>query len=497
MSSVLLLVNEEAHIRELSRVAELLLREGELQPVFFVEDRMKQHLGVFSDLRERNVEVLTSDMFVTNNDVIEPLGPQRRSLRQVALQSMLGCLRFASRTLLRHKGDLIELVDHNKRIMLRRAAVCDAVLSQREYRCVVLSEDNVELDTSVWIAVARRHGVRSVVVPYTISNTAEFAESYVHYAPLQVETSPQNRLTALLFPKWALRYKGKHFLRSHCSKIIATDSLGLSPPNPWLLNSGFADAIAVESLAMRDYYLVSGIPADQLAITGSLTDDVILGTLNEATANRRKLTDSLGLQPNKPLLLAALPPDQNTYERPGCEFVNFDDLLRFWGETLGGIAGWNIVVRPHPKTRPERLDLLRRHGLTISYVDTAALVPLCDVYVAAVSATIRWAIACGKPVINYDVYQYGYLDYQGIEGVVLANTRNEFADLIDRVTSDVNELERLKAHQVRESARWAMLDGQSGWRMIALLSGQPFSSDVPAVPIRETATLAASAAAGT
>ncbi len=35
-----------------------------------------------------------------------------------------------------------------------------------------------------------------------------------------------------------------------------------------------------------------------------------------------------------------------------------------------------------------------------------SLVPLCSLYVASVSATIRWAIACGKPVVNYDVYRF-------------------------------------------------------------------------------------------
>ena len=41
----------------------------------------------------------------------------------------------------------------------------------------------------------------------------------------------------------------------------------------------------------------------------------------------------------------------------------------------------------------------------------ASLVAISDMYVASVSSTIRWAILAGIPVINYDVYQYGYEDF--------------------------------------------------------------------------------------
>ena len=65
------------------------------------------------------------------------------------------------------------------------------------------------------------------------------------------------------------------------------------------------------------------------------------------------------------MLLCALPPDQNTYDRPSCEFANFDDLVGFWGDRLAEIKDWNVVVRPHPKTASERVDLLRRKGLAV------------------------------------------------------------------------------------------------------------------------------------
>jgi hypothetical protein len=432
----------------------------------FLEDRMRQLASVeaFTNL---GIEVLTSDGF-SGEGGRAALGKQGRWGRRTLAGTLIrvGSVQRLVRWFNRSDTAIIEILCN---AMLKRAGIADAVLSERCYSAIVLSEENVELDTAAWVAVARRKGVRSVIVPYTISNTTEFIESYVGHAPYQVSASPQNRTVARLFPRWTERHKGHHFLRTSYAKVVAVERLGLTPPNPWLLNSGYVDAIAVESQAMHDYYRAAGIPEQQLVMTGSLTDDLMADVLRQAAERRRALLQELGLPQDKPLLIAALPPDQKTYDRPGCEFSDFDHLIGFWGETLAAADGWNVVVRPHPKTRPEHLDALRRHGVAISFTDTAELVPLCDVYVAAVSATIRWAIACGKPVVNYDVYQYGYRDYEGVEAVRLVNTRGEFGREIERFTRDANYRADLTARQLREAGRWGMLDGQTAGRMRSLL----------------------------
>ncbi len=487
MRNALLIINEEAHIRELARVVDLLLRTQALRPVIFLEDRMKPHVGALAALTQHGVEVLTSDSFV-GSDHGATLLPGARRLRRWRADALVLAARIIARCApdsVRRTGSGVidvDYIDLNRNLMLRRAAVCDAVFRQRDCAAIVLCEDNVELDTAVWIAVARQHGVRSVIVPYTISNTAEFAESYVHHPPYQVEATLENRIVARHFTEWTLSYKGRRFLRSNYAKIVAVEQLGLTPPNPWLLNSGNADAIAVESAAMSDYYRAAGIPASQLVETGSLTDDVITAVLPEVEAKRRSLLREFGLPEDRPLLLCALPPDQNTYNRPRCEFTDFDDLIGFWGACLAGVAEWNVVVRPHPKTAPDRLGALRRHGMPITDADTAALIPLCDLYVASVSATIRWAIACGKPVINYDVYQYGYQDYAGVEGVALVNTRTEFRDLLNRLTGNGEVRAAMTAVQRQVAARWAWLDGQSGSRLIALLCGEKVSRSASEMP---------------
>lgn len=477
---VLLLVNEEAHIGELARVAALLLRETDLQPVVYMEDRLAAlgKPGIFTDL---GLEVLGCADFPDDaaSRGAEALGAPGRSRSRILAQALVSTTRLLLarlperlRRYLKFKYLLdLDYVDLHREIMLRRAARAEAALTRAPHAALVMCEDNVELDTAIWIQVARRRGIRSVILPYTISNTAEFAESYVRHAPSQVGASWQNRFTATLFPRWELRYKGSRILRVAYAKVVANEMLGLAPPEPWLLNSGSIDAIAAESVAMRQYYLAAGIPDVQLVMTGSLTDDIIARARDERVARTEALVQELGLVAGQPILLVALPPDQNTYDRPNCEFSDFNDLIDFWGQTLAAVRGWNVIVRPHPKTRPEKTLALKAHGVAISYADTAELVPLCDLYVASVSATIRWAIACGKPVVNYDVYQYGYRDYENIPGVALVTTRKAFTELIERLTSDPAMVLEMASEQERIAPTWAKLDGGSGRRLAELISG--------------------------
>lgn len=478
MSHVLLLINEEAHARELSRVADYLLKASDLRPVYFVEDRMKP-FGVYDKLAASAVETLTSEDFTAARG--HPAAGVQGGWRRYASAIITLIQALAARLpkgIAQALSVIVNIGEARDRLQ-RRLAICEAVFSRRRYAALLICEDNVDLDTAVWIAAARKHGIRCIIVPFTIANTVEFAEGYVYSIPYQVKTTLPNRLVARLFPKWVMHHKARSFLRVAYAKITAYELLGLTPPDPWLLNSGFADAIAVESPAMRDYYRAAGLPAGRLVMTGALVDDAMTEIMTGALHRRRALMEDAGLPVDRPFLLCAFPPDQNTFDRPGCQFSDFDDLIEFWGECLAAVQGWNIIVVRHPKTREGRLNALRRHGLTLTERDTASLIPLCDLYVASISATIRWAIACAKPVINYDVYRLDFEDYAGIDAVALVKTRDDFRRLLADVTGDSARLARMQAAQQREALRWGFRDGMSGRRLLALIRGETFAE--PAV----------------
>ena len=112
---------------------------------------------------------------------------------------------------------------------------------------------------------------------------------------------------------------------------------------------------------------------------------------------------------------------------------------------------------------------LRQANLAICWDDTATLVPLCDLYVASISATIRWAIACGKPVVNYDVFQYRFDDYDGVPGNILVNDIATFQQALSELGANPDRLAALATAQSTVAPGLGRLDGASSRRMLALI----------------------------
>ena len=101
-------------------------------------------------------------------------------------------------------------------------------------------------------------------------------------------------------------------------------------------------------------------------------------------------------------------------------------------------------------------------------IDTALLIPLCDFYVAFASATIRWAITAGKPVLNYDIFRYDYEDYALEPAVISVNSLKGFKLHLGNLCSNREYVTSLKRTQQECAIKWGMLDGLCETRLIDL-----------------------------
>lgn len=343
------------------------------------------------------------------------------------------------------------------------------ILRERAIGFVVLGGDMSGYDTAAFIDACHRLKIRVAVVPSTMSNGLEQAEVY-SADPRHGLNSWLNRYVAKRYPKWLYVHHGRPVLRERGARALALEWLGLAPPLPWIFNSGQADAVTVESEAMRDYYVSAGLPRAPLVITGSPSDDAIASILPETQARKHELFLKLGLPADRPLLLTALPPDSlyMTGGRPQCDFKTYSDFVRFWIGSIDAVPSFNKVICLHPSVDPASMRHLETSDTRIATDRTAKLVPLCDLYVASVSSTIRWAIACGKPVINYDVYRYRYTDYVGLKGVLTIEEQDQFLDLLRRMATDGAFRNEIAELQKADAPRWGNLDGRAGQRIVSL-----------------------------
>lgn len=398
-----------------------------------------------------------------------PVAPTRQHHAPVALRRALGDCYYKTRRALARATSPIRTLLTFEVIRLRRDLVDARRLFDREAPdALVLPLESVGDRSTTLARVAHDRGIPIVIVPYTVPvNLAEVGERF-YYDRRYWARHPCNILAAWLAPAWVKNYRGRPLLRLRPSEIAARWLLGLTHADPWKAGGlQFADAIAVENVAMRSFYLQEGYPVAKLQVTGTIADDTLAAALQNKAALRHELDHELGLDPGKPILLCAMPPD--FAGREGCEFASYREIMEFWMATLSGLRRFNIVVRLHPSL--DMKDFAHLAGGTIHFArrDTAQLIPLCDLFVASVSSTIRWAIACGIPVVNYDLYRFRYGDFYRIPGVLLVETPDAFMRILQQLDAEPDYFESVRAAQKGASRDWGALDGHAGDRIGALI----------------------------
>lgn len=356
----------------------------------------------------------------------------------------------------------------NIRLYLRRLPEYDALMRQFRPDALILPEDVVGLVTPLIIKAGHRHGVPSLILPYTIANQQEAFQSLKSQPNYQLARLA-NRLCGLLWPRWVMRQDGHALIRLPAPHVIGHVLTGTAPPDPWMMNSGFANAIAVENEAMRDYYRAAGIPETRMRVVGAIYDDHLAGFLLDRPRALAALRSELGIANERPLLVIGGCPDQTGSCPPGFEFADMREFGVALARALRPLAdSYQILFRPHPNFL-EFAGVMEEAGIRATTVDTARLVALADVYVAFASATIRWAIACGVPTVNYDVFHYAYADFVGVEGVVNVDSYPDFAARLAELAPGSPALAALKDGARRSAPRWGRLDGRSVDRIEALL----------------------------
>ena len=336
---------------------------------------------------------------------------------------------------------------------------------------IVLPEDNIETMSRVFVAVGRTQGIPSLILPVTIPNPLEPAQFY-YDSPLHQGSGASARLLSTYREKWRYVHRGRALLRLPVQKAVAVELLGFSTPAPWILNRGDANAIAVDSDVQRDLYCRLGFPPHQLKVVGDVNGAVLFKGVRDRENLLTALLQRHGLSPGRPLIVCAFPPDQyHGTSTAEFEFPSFDAMVGAWMESftrLGTRA--NVLIRPHPRLTPERLAKYETGNIKITTQSTAELIPLCDLYAAAISATIRWAIACGIPVVNYDTFRYRYGDYTSAAGVVHVETVSDFRSTIDRFISDPAYAADIAHRQRGVMRHWGLVDDGFAQRLGNLAS---------------------------
>ena len=337
---------------------------------------------------------------------------------------------------------------------------------------IILGGDIVGHDMALYIKVSRSLNIRSLILPGWMASAREPAELQL-YNPEFSLSRPLNWLFSCFFPQWCFHHKGRDLIRLPAQEALALETLGLAPPLPWILHSGYADMIAVESEAAQEYGIREGLEPQRLVVVGSHTHDVLRSKLIARYESRKVLCKNLGLDPSRPIVVCALPPDMlyGKGGRPECEFPNYSELVAGFLGPIQKQLRAPFIVCPHPSAHAEEMQFVKEHGAIIVSDAVAELIPLADIYVASISATIQWAIACSIPVINYDVYRYHYTDYTNLSGVISIESNAKYKDTLLCLIENPIFRSARATDQQNVASHWGNLDGHAVERITELLRG--------------------------
>jgi hypothetical protein len=361
--------------------------------------------------------------------------------------------------------------------LLSRQKIIRKILKEYCVKGVVLGLDMAGRDSGLIVKECHAMGIPIVTLTWIFASGDDPANVYFNKTmyPEYQASKYFNKLLVKFFPSYLYFYRGVDIVRLPACKAIWYEVLDIGAPLPWVFNSGKSDSIVVDSVAMYNFYEKAGIPSSQLRLTGMPVQDKIFQISKNKEESKHKLCIEYKLDFQKPVLLAGIFPDcfHMLFSVSTCEFESYDEATRFWIQSIKQcIQKFNILFTVHPGiSQTERGELEQLHGITIISVDTstADVIPLCDLYITCVSSTMRWAIACEIPVIDFDFYGFGNQLPGFLPGVVCVRTRKEFLATINKLLNDDLYLLELRNFQESVAGDFGMLDGMACKRISEIL----------------------------
>ena len=332
---------------------------------------------------------------------------------------------------------------------------------------LVLPEDNVERESGCWSEAARRRGIPSTVVTSGVIDPrgaeAVYKNSSAHAVPSQLLPLVDEHL-----PQWLRRGSGYAITRLPLSNALGQELAGVALRRPWQLNSGLYPRLAVESKAMATEYISHGYDPAQLHAVGHPSLDTLAAKLANRNEARAALADKYGFDPAAPLCLLAIPPNRHaTREAP--EYATYRELVVHIVSMARERWPGPVLVSPHPAMSESERAWASEAGGMVTQEPVAELLPLADLYVCAVSSTIKWALACAIPVLCYEAYRYD-TDMPALGRVGLARDAASFGAALSKLSVG-EDLRRATLHASTGAAEWGPLDGRSLERIVSVCFG--------------------------
>lgn len=364
------------------------------------------------------------------------------------------------------------------RILGARMAGAQRLFKEMSPAAIVVAEDGISGPAAV-IAAARSMAIPVIDLPYGYGTQQDLdvalEEKASNDGVLRLE-GIHGLLLRWLAPAWVKkgRFKGAVIFPTHY--IMAREALGMTLQNAWVVHGGFADRMLVESDQMMRLYQSEGLAPAKLVLTGSPYCDTIFAAFERNAQARAAFRRPQQVTPGELRILVSWPTSYHASRAAHCEFATYLEMSQAILGWLHALPGCRVTVSLHPAVQGESRAALETMGLHISQDYVIDLIPQHDIYISYFSSTQRWAIAAGKPVVNYDAYRLGLDVYDKAPAFRNTTSFQQFKEVVTQLTTSSQAFSTQAAQQITVAEEWGLIDGQCMARMLSAideLSGAP------------------------
>lgn len=290
---------------------------------------------------------------------------------------------------------------------LKKLALSRRLLKLTLPDIVILGTDNT-YESIYLVKYARKLNIPVVVVPFSMCNHSELEYTAIkigRYLNIDSRTSQILQYILSIFDfRWIRIEQNKIILVPVHTPIWIQFLLNIMPINPWVICGGKSDFVFVNSQFEKNYYIKSGIDSDKIIIFSN--KDVIINSLSTENNN----------------IVWSVPPDH----LDNSVYDSHEEMVS-WHIDQFNKLDHTVIISPHPRISNDYFEKFQlAPNVSISYQNIHELISKCTYFIASQSATIRFALACNKYIINYRFYNLPYDEYSNLLMVKEVYDKNQF-----------------------------------------------------------------------
>lgn len=235
---------------------------------------------------------------------------------------------------------------------------------------------------------------------------------------------------------------------------------------PWAYGGGITDVASVFGEFDYRKQISLGVRPEKMIITGQCSVDSLYQSSRDAMQIRNALISEYKLQEDRLVVICAIP---QYYEHGLMSKKKHFELLEQLLSSLASVQV-NLVLSLHPRSRREDYqDMARKYGAALANQSLVEFIAGADLFISAMSSTVRWAILLNIPTIVLDdLKQDGQLIIPS-HGARFVNKRCELVPLVRRLLFNSKERKKAKLLQSKVAHELDPFDGLNSTRLVQLL----------------------------